>query len=118
MKSAGNEQALDVVKRLADWAKTGTDKLSDEQFQQMLLIEHGGMMESMAELYAITGEKKYLDLAQRFTHHQIFDPLAAGRDDLAGRHANTQIPKIVGAARILRVDRRRVLPTRGGLFLG
>jgi DUF1680 family protein len=58
------------------------------------------MSESMAELYAITGEKKYLDLARRFTHHVITDPLAAGRDQLAGIHANAQIPKIVAAARM------------------
>lgn len=96
----GNQQALTVVKKLADWAKKGTDKLSDAQFQNMLLIEHGGMSESMAELYSITGDKKYLDLAVRFTHHQIEDPLAAGKDDLSGVHANTQIPKIVGASRV------------------
>ena len=101
---SGNPQALQVAGKLADWAKTGTDRLSDEQFQHMLQVEQGGMAESMAELYAITGEKKYLDLARRFTHHAITDPLAAGRDDLAGKHANTQIPKIVGAARIFELS--------------
>ena len=48
----------------------------------------------------MTGDAKYMALAKRFTHHVITDPLAAGRDQLTGRHANTQVPKLIGAARI------------------
>lgn len=96
----GNEQALDVMIGLADYAKAGTDKLNDEQMQRMLSCEHGGVNESFAQLYEITGEKKYLDLAKRFCHKAIMDPLAEGRDDLTGKHGNTQIPKIIGAAKI------------------
>lgn len=96
----GNAQALEVVKKLADWARAGTDKLNDDQFQRMLRAEHGGMNESLADLYALTGEKKYLDLAERFFHKAVLDPLAQRRDALTGLHANTQIPKIVGVARL------------------
>jgi DUF1680 family protein len=28
----------------------------------------------------------------------VLDPLAAGRDELPGKHANTQVPKVIGAA--------------------
>jgi len=94
-----NEQALEVVKGMASWAKGRSDKLSDEQFQRMLGNEFGGMNEAFANLYAITGEAEHLELARRFDHGVIFEPLAEGRDSLRGLHSNTQIPKIIGAAR-------------------
>jgi len=96
----GNEQALQVAERLAAWAKKGTDRLSEKDFQKMLDCEFGGMNESLAELYALTGNKDDLALAKRFTHHKVLDPLSESKDTLAGLHANTQIPKIVGAARL------------------
>jgi DUF1680 family protein len=95
-----NQQALEVVIKLADWAKKGTDNLDAAQFQDMLRAEHGGMSESLAHLYAITGNKDYLTLAQRFDHKEILDPLAKKEDRLAGYHVNTQLPKILSAARL------------------
>jgi DUF1680 family protein len=97
---AGNKQALEVACKFADWAKKGTDNLSEEQFQQSLLCEYGGMNDCLAQLYAITGNKDYLALARRFNHQQILGPLAAERDELQGKHVNTQLPKIIGAARM------------------
>ena len=97
---AGNTKALKVVCAFADWAKKNTDTLSDEQFQDMLRCEYGGMNESMANLYAITGNKDYLDLARRFNHKSIIDPLAEKRDELKGKHVNTQLPKLIGVARL------------------
>lgn len=98
-KYMGNRQALEVSKRLADWAIAITANLNDEQFQRMLDCEQGGMAESLAELYALTGERKYADLAKRFNHRKMIEPLAQGRDVLPGVHANTQVPKLIGAAR-------------------
>ncbi len=95
-----NKQALEVVIKLADWAKKGTDNLDEAQFQDMLRAEHGGMSESLAHLYAITGNKDYLTLAQRFDHKEILDPLVKKEDKLAGYHVNTQLPKILSAARL------------------
>jgi|GEM_PF-1633365 len=95
-----NEQALEVVIKLADWAKKGTDNLDEAQFQDMLRAEHGGMSESLAHLYAITGNRDYLTLAQRFDHREILDPLERKEDKLAGYHVNTQLPKILSAARL------------------
>lgn len=97
---AGNKQALEVARKFADWAKKGTDNLTDEPFQKMLLCEHGGMNDAMASLYAMTGNREYLSLARRFDHKQIFGPLEAERDELQGKHVNTQLPKIIGAARL------------------
>jgi DUF1680 family protein len=100
---AGNGKALEVVIKLSDWAKKGTDKLNDEKFQRMLICEHGGMNEAMADLYLITGNKDYLELAIRFCHQAILEPLARGVDELEGKHANTQIPKVIGAAKLYEI---------------
>ncbi len=99
----GDKKALEVVIKLANWAKKGTDQLSDAQFQKMLICEHGGMNEAMADLYTITGNQDYLDLAIRFCHQAILAPLAEGRDELEGKHANTQIPKVIGAAKLYEI---------------
>jgi DUF1680 family protein len=96
----GNKKALEVVIKLANWAKKGTDQLSDEQFQRMLTCEHGGMNEAMADLYTITHNKDYMDLAIRFCHKAVLDPLSQEIDELQGKHANTQIPKVIGAAKL------------------
>jgi DUF1680 family protein len=96
----GNATARDVLVRLGDWCVDLTSHLSDEQMQRMLNQEHGGMDEVMADLYAITGDRKYLTTAERFIHHAVLDPLEQQRDELTGKHANTQIPKVTGLARI------------------
>ena len=101
---AGNEKALEVVCAFADWAIDVTKDLSDDKFNDMLNCEYGGMNEVMAELYNITGEKKYYDLAIRFSQPSIITPLSNGIDELQGKHANTQIPKIIGAAAIYDED--------------
>ena len=95
----GNKQALSIAVRMADWADTYSRSISDEEWQKVLLVEHGGMNEASFNLYAITGKEKYRDLGYRFEHKKIFDPLAANEDKLDGNHANTNIPKVIGAAR-------------------
>ncbi len=95
----GSEKALAVAVKLGDWADATVGHLTDEQFQRMLACEHGGMNESLAELYARTGNEKYLKLSRRFHHRAVLDPLAHEEDRLAGLHANTQIPKLIGLAR-------------------
>ncbi len=97
---AGNDDAKDVVVKLSDWAVDKFGGLSDEQFQKMMACEFGGMNEVLAEVYAMTGDTRYLDLGRKFYHKAILDPLAAQRDELAGKHSNTQVPKIIGEARI------------------
>jgi len=95
----GNREALRVATRLADWTGKELNALNDAQVQHMLACEHGGMNDALANLYAITGNKKYLDLSWKFDHKAILDPLAKGQDPLPGKHSNTQIPKIIGCAR-------------------
>jgi hypothetical protein len=55
--------------------------------------------EWLANLYGATGDADYLKTAEAFNQKKIFDPLARGEDTLNGLHANTQIPKMIGAAR-------------------
>ena len=97
---AGNEQARAVFIALCDWCDRFAAQLSDNQMQAMLRTEHGGMNEVLADAFAITGNPKYLALAQRFSHRAILDPLLVREDKLTGLHANTQIPKVVGFERI------------------
>jgi hypothetical protein len=95
----GNAQAKEVALTLADWADEITAGLSEKQMQTMLQVEHGGMSEVLIDLYSRTGNERYRDASIRFHHHAVIEPLRAGRDELPGKHANTQIPKITGAAR-------------------
>ena len=94
----GSGAALDVARRLGDWWLEVSRALSDELFEEMLHTEFGGMQEAFTLLAAATGNEAYLEAARRFTHRSVFDPLAEGRDELDGLHANTQIPKVVGYA--------------------
>ncbi|HEY3912869.1 MAG TPA: beta-L-arabinofuranosidase domain-containing protein [Verrucomicrobiae bacterium] len=92
--------ARDVLVKLADWSFDVTKGMSDDQFQKMLNVEHGGMNEVLADVYALTGDDKYLLLAERFCHQAILMPLSESRDTLNGLHSNTQIPKVVGFERL------------------
>jgi len=96
----GNTQALEVATQLANWADATTKNLTEAQWQTMLACEQGGMNESLANLYAITGNTNYLTLAKKFYHAAVMDPLARGEDKLNRLHSNMQIPKVIGAARI------------------
>ena len=82
-----------------DWAKKKTDTLSDETLQNMLKTEQGGMTEVFADIYAITQKPDHLVLAKRFDHKMLLESMTNGKDNLTGLHANTQIPKMIGAAR-------------------
>ncbi|HWD21452.1 MAG TPA: glycoside hydrolase family 127 protein [Verrucomicrobiae bacterium] len=95
----GNPQALPMAVQMADWVNSRVSHLSVAQMQASLGTEFGGMNEVLANLYAITGNPEHLRLAEAFNHRKIFDPLERGEDHLDGIHANTQIPKIIGAAR-------------------
>jgi DUF1680 family protein len=95
----GNERAREVLVNLASYLVEVIAPLSTGQMQLMMNCEFGGMNEALAWVYALTGEKKYLDASLAFYHARLMNPLAAGTDVLPGLHANTQIPKIIGSAR-------------------
>jgi hypothetical protein len=97
---AGKQDAKDMLVKLSDWMISVVSSLSDEQIQQMLVSEHGGLNETFADVYAITGDKKYLKIAHQFSDKKMLDPLLKSEDNLTGKHANTQIPKVIGYKRI------------------
>lgn len=97
---AGVEEAKAMFLKFCDWGIGVIDSFDDVQMEAMLDNEFGGMPEVYADAYAITGDKRYLDAARRFSHHWLLDSMAAGVDNLDNRHANTQVPKVVGYQRI------------------
>ncbi|WP_205327342.1 beta-L-arabinofuranosidase domain-containing protein [Glycomyces sp. YM15] len=94
----GDERALAMVTRLADWWLGIAAGMDDEAFETMLDTEFGGMNEAYADLAALTGREDYADMAVRFSHKAVLDPLLERRDALTGQHANTLIPKAIGYA--------------------
>lgn len=95
----GNQPALDILEKMADWIQFRVSRLTHEQMQITLLNEPGGMNEVLTNLYAVTGKPEHLRLALAFNDEVVLDPLANGEDRLDRLHANTQIPKAIGAAR-------------------
>ncbi|HUF08404.1 MAG TPA: glycoside hydrolase family 127 protein [Rhodothermales bacterium] len=110
---AGIKDAGGMLVALANWTLELTTDLSDEQIQTMLHTEHGGMNEIFADVAAITGDPKYLQLARRFSDRRILDPLLREQDELTGLHANTQIPKVIGFERIAELAADTVKPDTG-----
>ena len=102
---AHSDLARQMLIDLTDWMIDITSGLSDNQMQDMLRSEHGGLNETFADVAEITGDKKYLELARRFSHKVILDPLIKNEDRLNGMHANTQIPKVIGYKRVAEVSK-------------
>lgn len=100
-----SDLARQMLIDLTDWMIDITSGLSDNQMQDMLRSEHGGLNETFADVAEITGDKKYLELARRFSHKVILDPLIKDEDRLNGMHANTQIPKVIGYKRVAEVSK-------------
>jgi uncharacterized protein len=99
-----SELAKTMFLKLCDWGIDIISGLSDSQMQSMLGKEFGGMNEVYADAFQITGDKKYLEAAKKFTHNYLFDAMKSGTDNLDNLHANTQIPKVIGFARIAQLD--------------
>lgn len=93
-----SREALNIAEGLADWTYNTINHLPDSSLQKMLRCEYGGMNESLAQLYAITGNKKYLGLSYKFYDDFVMEPLAKRIDPLPGKHSNTNVPKAIGSA--------------------
>lgn len=96
----GSTECKEMFIGLADWMYRLTENLSDDQLQGMLASEHGGLNEVFADAAAISGDSRFMDMAKRFSHRKVLEPLLKGEDHLTGMHANTQIPKVIGYKRI------------------
>ncbi|MEO8110914.1 MAG: beta-L-arabinofuranosidase domain-containing protein, partial [Ginsengibacter sp.] len=112
----GNDDSKKIFLKFCDWAIYITSSLTDAQMQSMLDTEQGGMNEVLADAYAMTGDKKYLIVAERFSHHMLLDPMSDGIDNLDNKHANTQVPKAIGFARIGELSGDKKYADAGNFF--
>lgn len=99
----GNDEALSIASKLGDWVYSRTVKWSDEVQKTVLNVEYGGMNDVLYELYKYTNNENHLSAAHSFDEMTLFEPLYKGEDILNGKHANTTIPKIIGALNRYRV---------------
>lgn len=97
---AGDGDAKNIFLKFCNWAVNITADLTEAQMQAMLDTEHGGMNEILADAYQVSGDKKYLAAAKKFSHKILLNSMAGDIDNLDNKHANTQVPKAVGFARI------------------
>lgn len=96
---SGNAQALEVARKMGDWAHGKLAGVSEETRRLMLRNEFGGVNEAFYNLYAVTGDERYRDLARFFYHNDVIDPLKEGNTDFGTKHTNTFIPKVIAEAR-------------------
>jgi uncharacterized protein len=96
----GNVDALEVEKNFAGWIGGIVSPLNEDQVQKMLQCEHGGIGETLADLFADTNDKKYLRFSNIFYHKAILDSLKDNKDILPGKHCNTNIPKLIALSRL------------------
>lgn len=99
----GTEKALTIADKLSNWFYRWSGNYTREQFDNILDVETGGMLEVWADLLEITGDEKYRTLLDRYYRGRLFDPLLEGKDVLTNMHANTTIPEILGCARAYEV---------------
>ncbi|MGD9993912.1 MAG: beta-L-arabinofuranosidase domain-containing protein [Salinivirgaceae bacterium] len=97
--NTGNDDAREILINLTGWFYETTKNLTEEQVQTMLISEHGGLNEVFVNVAELTGNDKYLEMARKFSHKAVLEPLIQQRNELTGLHANTQIPKVIGFER-------------------
>ncbi|MDR2953392.1 MAG: glycoside hydrolase family 127 protein [Treponema sp.] len=112
----GNEQGRDMFLQLCDWGLGIIENLDDEKMEKMLDTEFGGMNEVYIDAYEMTGDTKYLDAAKRFSHKFLLDSMASKIDNLNGQHANTQVPKVVGYAKVAKYTNDSYYTTAADFF--
>lgn len=96
---AANDQALDVVVKMAGWVDAWTASKPEAHMQDILNTEYGGMNDVLYNLAAVTGDDRWARTGDRFTKKIFFTPLALRQDALKGQHMNTHVPQVIGAAR-------------------
>ncbi|KNY29223.1 beta-L-arabinofuranosidase domain-containing protein [Pseudobacteroides cellulosolvens] len=108
----GNPKALNIAQKLGDWVYNRASKWDSGTRSRVLGVEYGGMNDCLYELYKITKSSNHLIAAHLFDETNLFNTIAAGTNNLPGRHANTTIPKFVGA-----LNRYRTLGSTESTYL-
>jgi DUF1680 family protein len=94
----GYDEALRVAANLGDWVYERTSKWSEKTHKTVLSIEYGGMNDVLYDLYSYTGREEHLIAAHLFDEENLFKKVASGeKNALSDLHANTTIPKFLGA---------------------
>ena len=108
---AGKESALKLANGLGLWTARRTEGWSEETNKIVLGIEYGGMNDCLYELYlinkklknegselAVDNPQRIFNAAHRFDEVELFEKILSGEKDvLDNTHANTTIPKFIGA---------------------
>jgi DUF1680 family protein len=106
-RDLGDERALHVARRAGRWFARWAGSFTREQFEDVLDVETGGMLEVWADLWELTGDEVFRELLEHYYRGRLFEPLLAGVDVLTNMHANTTIPEVLGAARAFEVTGER-----------
>ena len=94
------ENALQILSSLSDWTYGRTSSWDEKTHRQVLDIEYGGMNDVLFDTYTFTNNPKHLEAAWAFVDKQLYDRIInakPGDNVLNNIHANTTIPKFVGA---------------------
>lgn len=98
-------KAQRLFRGMCDWSIRLISHLSDEQMQNILDTEHGGMNEMLVDAYRLFGDRRYLEAAYRYSHETMVSNMQSANERfLDGKHANTQVPKYIGFERIAQED--------------
>ena len=95
-----HEKAHIIGTRLGNWVFDRTNSWSEETRRIVLGIEYGGMNDVMYDLYLQTGVGIHRMAAEAFDQVALFEEVyhaKKGDNVLNNRHANTTIPKFMGA---------------------
>lgn len=97
---AGNKQALEVLKKSAQWFADRYKKQSPElRHYVQHRFENGGMCEMFFNLYGRTGNKDFLMAGEALGKPDWFGKLANKDDNALIVHGNIHIPLVIGLAR-------------------
>lgn len=108
-KYTGNEEALEMAKKLGTWVYNRVSKWNSTVQDRVLGVEYGGMNDCLYDLYFFSGDPNHLEAAHKFDEPNLYKKVTSGESNtLSGKHANTTIPKFVGA-----LKRYIVLKDRG-----
>lgn len=96
-KLEGNQSALTIAGKLGTWIYNRVNAWDSATQVRVLGVEYGGMNDCLYELYKLTGNNNHLTAAHKFDETSLFTTVAGGNNVLPGKHANTTIPKFIGA---------------------
>lgn len=89
--------ALNVAIRLGNWVANRVKRWDEDMKTMVLATEYGGMNDCLYELYKESGKIEFMMAAEKFDEQPLFQEIYNENDILDGKHANTTIPKFLGA---------------------